>query len=221
MSETIELTVQPRTVTGKSSKKLRRQGLLPGVIYGYNVDQPQPVQVDGRTFERVYHRAGNVHLVDVHVGETGQATRAFISAVKRDPITHALTHVDFMVVNLRQETVTNVPITLTGEAPIVRAGEGLLLQNLETLAIKVLPTDVPERIEADVRNLEEVGATILVKDLPIPAGVTVLTDPEEVVARISAVTVEPEEEVAATEAAEAEAAESGEAAAESEEEAEG
>ncbi|HEX6607032.1 MAG TPA: 50S ribosomal protein L25 [Chloroflexia bacterium] len=220
MSETIELTVQPRTVTGKDSKKLRRQGVLPGILYGYSIE-PQPVQIDGRTFERVYHRAGNVHLVDVRVGETGPATRAFISAVKRDPVTHALIHVDFMAVNLRQETTANVAIVLTGEAPAARAGDGLLLQNLETLAIKVLPTEVPERIEADVTNLEEVGATILVKDLPIPAGVTVLTDPEEVVARISAVAVEPVEEVAATEAAEEEAAESGEAAAEAEEEAEG
>ena len=159
-----------------------------------------------------HQRGGcNVHLVDVRVGETGAATRAFISEVKRDPITHALTHVDFMAVNLREETTTNVPIVLTGEAPAVRDGSGLLLQNLETLAIKVLPTEVPETLVADVSKLDEVGATILVKDLPIPAGVTVLTDPDEVVARISAVTVEPVEEVAATEAAEAEAAESGEA----------
>lgn len=217
MSATIELTVQPRTVIGKDSKKLRRQGLLPGVIYGYSIE-PQAIQIDNRTFERVYHRAGNVHLVDVRVGETGEMTRAFISEVKRDPITHALTHVDFMAVNLRLETTTTVPIVLTGEAPAVRDGVGLLLQNLEGLAIKVLPTDVPETLAADVSKMTEVGATILVKDLPIPAGVTVLTDPDEVVARISAVSVEPVEEVEATEAAEAEAAESGEAA---EEEAEG
>jgi large subunit ribosomal protein L25 len=216
MSKTIELTVQPRTVTGKDSKKLRRQGLLPGVIYGYSID-PQAIQIDGRTFQRVYHRAGNVHLVDVRVGETGAATRAFISEVKRDPITHALTHVDFMAVNLREETTTNVPIVLTGEAPAVRDGSGLLLQNLETLAIKVLPTDVPETLAADVTQMTEVGAMIHVRDLPIPAGVTVLTDPDEVVARISAVTVEPVEEAEATEAAEAEAAASDEA----DEEAEG
>jgi large subunit ribosomal protein L25 len=216
MSKTIELTVQPRTVTGKDSKKLRRQGLLPGVIYGYSID-PQAIQIDGRTFQRVYHRAGNVHLVDVRVGETGAATRAFISEVKRDPITHALTHVDFMAVNLREETTTNVPIVLTGEAPAVRDGSGLLLQNLETLAIKVLPTDVPETLAADVTQMTEVGAMIHVRDLPIPAGVTVLTDPDEVVARISAVTVEPVEEAEATEAAEADAAASDEA----DEEAEG
>jgi large subunit ribosomal protein L25 len=188
MSKTIELTVQPRTVTGKDSKKLRRQGLLPGVIYGYSIE-PQAIQIDGRTFQRVYHRAGNVHLVDVRVGETGAATRAFISEVKRDPITHALTHVDFMAVNLREETTTNVPIVLTGEAPAVRDGSGLLLQNLETLAIKVLPTDVPETLAADVTQMTEVGAMIHVRDLPIPAGVTVLTDPYEFVARISAVRV--------------------------------
>jgi len=210
MSKTIELTVQPRTVIGKDSKKLRRQGLLPGVIYGYSIE-PQAIQIDGRTFQRIYHQAGNVHLVDVRVGETGEATRAFISEVKRDPVTHALTHVDFMAVNLREETTTNVPIVLTGEAPAVRLGVGMMLQNLDTLAIKVLPTDVPETLVADVSQMAEVGATILVKDLPIPAGVTVLTDPDEVVARISAVTVEPVEEAEATEAAEAEAAESGEA----------
>jgi large subunit ribosomal protein L25 len=209
MSETIELTVQPRTVIGKDSKKLRRQGLLPGVLYGYSIE-PQAVQIDGRTFQRVYHRAGNIHLVDIRVGETGAPTRAFINVVQRDPITHALIHVDFMAVNLRLETTTNVPIVLTGQAPAVRDRVGILIQNIDTVAIKVLPTDVPESLSVDVSDMTEVGSTILIKELQVPAGVTVLTDPEEVVARISAIAI-TEEETEAAEAAETEAAASEEA----------
>lgn len=207
MSQTIKLLVESRTTVGKASKKLRRQGVLPGVIYGYNVKEPLLVQVDGRTFERVYHRAGNVHLVDLQMGETGGMTRAFIQAVKRDPVTHVLTHIDFRAVNLLEEVTTRVPILLEGEPPVVAATEGVLLQNLDGLDVKVLPTDVPESFTVDLGGLTEVGDAIYVKDIPVPTGVTVLNDLEEIVVRITATRVVAEEEEAATEAAEAEAAE--------------
>jgi large subunit ribosomal protein L25 len=209
MAETISLQVEERSVTGKDSKKLRRQGLLPGVIYGFGVTESQPVQVEARTFERVYHRAGNVHLVDIQVGETGKTTRAFISAVMRDPVSHVLTHVDFRVVNLRLEVTAHVPIVLTGESPIVEEGEGLLSQTLDALTLKVLPTEVPETITVDISGLTEVGAMIHVSDLKLPAGVTLQNEPDEVVARITAATLEAAEE-AAPEAEGAEGAEAGE-----------
>src|SRR5690349_6185519 len=120
MAETIELTVEPRELTGKASKKLRRQGLVPGILYGYSVNEPIPIQVEGRLFERVYHRAGFVHLVDLRIGETGPAAQALVSSVKRDPVTHALAHVDFKAVNPRLEITGRVPIVLTGESPAVR-----------------------------------------------------------------------------------------------------
>ncbi len=204
MSEKIELAVQERTTIGKDTKKLRRQGLVPGVIYGFNVTDPRPVQVDARLFERIYHRAGTVHLVDLRTSETGMPTRAFISAVKRNPITHAIAHVDFRVVNLRLETTAHVPIVLTGESPAVADDLGLLLQSLEAITVRVLPTDVPESISVDISSLTEVGSMIHVKDLVIPAGVTLMTDGEEVVARITAPTLVEEPET--VEAAEGEAA---------------
>jgi len=165
------------------------------------------VQVDAHTFARTYHSAGNVHLVDLHVGEGSPATRAFISSVSRDPVSHAVTHVDFHVVNLLLEITAHVPITLTGDAPAVKQDLGVLLQLLENLTVKVLPTAVPEQVEADVSALDELGAAIHAGDIPLPPGVTLITDPEEVVARISAITVVPEEEEEAAEAAEGEAAE--------------
>ncbi len=204
MSEKIELAVQERTTVGKESKKLRRQGLVPGVIYGFNVTESRPVQMDARLFERIYHRAGNVHLVDLRTSEVGVPTRAFISAVKRDPITHAVAHVDFRVVNLRLETTAHVPVVLTGESPAVADSLGLLMQSLDAVTVKVLPTDVPESISADISVLTEVGSMIHVKDLIIPAGVTLMTDGEEVVARITAPTLE--EVAEPTEATEGDAA---------------
>ncbi|MDQ2810071.1 MAG: 50S ribosomal protein L25, partial [Chloroflexota bacterium] len=166
---------------------------------------PRSVQVDARLFERIYHRAGTVHLVDLRMSETGAPTRAFISAVKRHPITHAIAHVDFRVVNLRQETTAHVPIVLTGESPAVADNLGLLQQTLDAITVKVLPTEVPESISVDLSSLTEVGSMIHVKDLVIPAGVTLMTDGEEVVARITAPTLAEVEEP--VEAAEGEAAE--------------
>ena len=206
MAHSIELTVENRTILGKSVKKLRRQGILPGVIYGYRLDKPQPIQVDGRTFDRIYHRAGNIHLVNLQVGETGTVYPVMVHEVKRDPITHNLSHVDFVAVNLRVEITTHVQIVLAGVAPAVAAGDGMLLQTLETISIKVLPASVPETITVDVSGLSEVGAAVHVKDLVVPEGVTVLTDPEETVALITAIRVEAVEEAEATTAAEAETA---------------
>src|SRR5438045_2841453 len=117
MVETIQLTVEPRETTGKASKKLRRQGLLPGILYGYNVNTPLPIQVDGRLFERVYHRVGFVHLVDIRIGETGSTAQALVHEVERDPLTYALIHFDFKAVNPRLGITGRVPIVLTGEAP--------------------------------------------------------------------------------------------------------
>jgi len=206
MSQAIELQVQPREITGKASKKLRRQGLVPGVIYGFGLDAPQSVQVDSRTFDRIYSRAGNVHLVNLRTSETGPITQAFISAVKRDPIHHTISHVDFRVVNMKVEITAHVPLVLTGESPAVADGEGLLHQNIDNITVKVLPSNVPETIAVDLSVLTELGSMIHVRDLVIPAGVTLISDGDEVVARITAPTLEEAPEAAEEpEAAEGEA----------------
>ncbi len=205
MAETIELTVEPRQVTGKAVRKLRREGILPGVIYGYQQQSGLPFQVDSRTFERAYLRAGNVHLIDVHVGEDGALASALVQNVSRDPVSHALVHVDLLALNLTEEVTTSVPIELVGTAPAVLHDIGVLLHTLEALHVRALPRDIPETIRADVSGMDEVGSTIYVKDLTVPESATLLNDPEEVVARITQVRVVPEEEMEATEAAEAEA----------------
>lgn len=198
---TFELLVQPREVLGKKSKRLRHEGLLPAIVYGHGVD-PTPVQVDQKEMERVFMRAGSNSLVDLKVGDGAKAQKVFIHEVKRDPVTHNLRHIDFMVVNLREEVTTMVPVILTGESPAVHANEGMLLHALDQVQIRALPTEIPPMLEVDISGLVNVDDAIFVSDLQVPEHVAVLTSPEELLAKITALRVEEVEEVEEVEAAE-------------------
>ncbi len=202
--KTYELVVQPREGTERGGKKLRRKELVPGVVYGHRVDS-ESVQVAQRELERVYLRAGSTGLVDLKIGDNATARKVFIHKVQRDPVTHALRHVDFMVINMREEMTVAVSIVLTGESPAVERGEGLLLQALEHVQVRALPGDLPPLLEVDVSKLVAVDDAIHVSDLDIPENVTLLTPGDEMVAKITNLPVEEvvEEPEATEEAAEA------------------
>jgi large subunit ribosomal protein L25 len=218
--KTIELVVQQRERARKGGKKLRRQHILPAVVYGHKVD-PVSVAVDQQEAERLYHRAGNTTLIDLKIGDTGKAQKVFIHEVQRSPTTHALTHIDFMVVNLLEEITTTVPLVLVGEAPGI-GSEAMLMHPLDHLQVRALPMDLPPNVEVDVSGLEEVDQAIYVSDITPPENVHILNSPDELIAKLSAIRVTAEEEEAEEEAAEAaegeEGAEEGGAEAETEEE---
>ncbi len=205
--KTYELTVEHREVAGKKNRRIRRQQIVPAVVYGYEVT-PESVQVPLKELERVYLRAGNNSLVDLRIGDNGGARKVFIHNVQRDPRTHTLTHVDFMAVNLRQEMTATVALVLTGEAPAVARNEGMLLHALDQIHIRSLPAEIPAAIEVDISGLEEVGQAIHVSDIAIPQGVTLLTPTEELVAKVTDLPVEEVEEAPEAEEA-AEGAEEG------------
>jgi large subunit ribosomal protein L25 len=200
-----ELTAEPREITGKASQKLRREGLIPGTVYGHNV-KAQSVQVPKKELERVYLRAGSTSLIDLTVGDSNKPRKVFIHEVQRDAVHHDLRHVDFMVVNLTEEMTVSVPITLVGEAPAVLKNEGLLLQQTEHVQLRALPTNIPSAIEVDISGLDEVGKGIHISDLNIPENVTLMTPPNELVVRINELSRAQAEEVEAAEAAAEEAA---------------
>ena len=191
---TYELVVQKRDVTGKRTKRLRHQHILPAVVYGYGVTA-LPVQADQKEFEHVYLRAGSNGLVDLKVGEADQPRKVFIHTVQRDPITHVIAHVDFLAINLQEETTTTVPLVLVGDSPAVRLGEGMLLQQLDHLQIRALPSDIPALIEVDISGLDEVDKAIHVSELQVPATVHILNHEDELVAKIAALRVEAVAEV--------------------------
>src|SRR5947207_4658333 len=113
--KTYELVVQKREVIGKDAKKLRRQHILPAVLYGHGVEAA-PVQADQKEFDRVYLHAGGNSLIDLKVGDGAKPRKVFIHEVQRNPITHAAQHVDFLAVDLTEEITTSVPLVLVGEA---------------------------------------------------------------------------------------------------------
>ncbi len=155
-TKTYELTAEPREITGKASRKVRRQGLIPGVVYGHKVDSIS-VQVPKKEFEHVYLRAGSTNLVDLIVGDGNKSRKVFIHEVQRNAVNHDLTHIDFMVVNLLEEMTVSIPLVLVGELPAVQKNEGLLLQQTEHVMVKALPTDIPSSIEVDISGLDEGG----------------------------------------------------------------
>jgi large subunit ribosomal protein L25 len=216
-TKTYELTAEPREITGKASRKVRRQGLIPGVVYGHKVES-MSVQVPKKEFEHVYLRAGSTNLIDLTVGDGNTSHKVFIHDVQRNAVSHDLTHIDFMVVNLREEMTVSIPLVLVGESPAVEKNEGLLLQQTEHVMVKALPMDIPSSIEVDISGLDEVGKAIRISDLQIPENVTLMTPPDELVVRINELSRAQAEDMAevaaASEEASAESTEATEAEAE-------
>lgn len=216
----LELTLDARDAHGKANKRLRRAGIVPGVVYGKGHDSV-PVQVDAKTFETLYRAAGKTSVVKFHLPGASRATSGLIKDVQRNPLTGKPIHVDYFIVNLRQEMEVEVPLTFTGEAPAVALTGGTLLHNLSNIRVKALPTDIPHEITVDVSVLTSLDVAIHVRDLNLNRDlVQVLTDGDTLVATVVPPRVEveevpeaPEGEEGAAEGEEAAAAE-GEPAAE-------
>ncbi len=190
----LELTLDAREALGKANKRLRRDGLVPGVVYGKGHDS-LPVQVDVKTFETLYRSAGKTAVIKFKLPGASRATSGMIKSVQRNPLSGRPIHVDYYLVNLRQEMEVDVPLTFSGEAPAVEATGGTLLHNLSTIHVKALPNDIPQEIVVDVSVLKSLDVAIHVADLNLNRDlVTVLTDGETLVATVVPPRVEEEPE---------------------------
>jgi len=211
-----QLKSETRTVLGKKVKKLRREGWVPANVYGKGLES-KAIQVKLTDFNAVYKEAGETGLIDLTVG--ADTKPVLIKNLQQAFPLHIPLHVDFYQVNLKEKVKTMVPIVLTGEAAAVTEKLGLLLQTLSEVEIEALPEELPENIEISVEKLAAVDEQLSVEDLKAPAGVTILTAGDQVIAKIGELVVEepePEtpaegEEGAVAEGAEGEAAAEGEA----------
>jgi large subunit ribosomal protein L25 len=188
--ETDVLTVTPRDPSGsRSARRLRRSGQVPGVIYG-GTDQPQAVQIELLTLNRMLAHAGNV--IDLDVG--GSVTHVLVKDAQRHPVTGVPQHIDFLRVRMDVAIQTPVQLELTGadEAPGVVEG-GVLNQEAREILVEALPGDIPETLTHDVSELG-IGATLTLGELTAPDKVTFVDDPEILVATITLPTPEVEEE---------------------------
>ena len=202
-----QLKAEERTVLGKKVKKLRREGFLPGNVYGKGLNSVA-LQVKLPEFKDVYKEAGETGLVDLSYGDKKKPV--LIKNLQMNHATQTLLHVDFYQVNLKEKVKAMVPIVLIGEAQAVTDKVGLVLQNLNDVEIEALPDNLSENIEVDITALAEIGQQVTVADLKAPEGVEILTDPAQTVAKVVEETVEevePEEPAEGEEGTEGEAAE--------------
>jgi large subunit ribosomal protein L25 len=196
-SEHSALEVAARAVEGsRATRRLRRQGLVPGVVYGGG-EGPQPFSVNALTLRATLAHSGAV--LDLSV-DGGKATPVIVKDVQNHPLRGEAIHVDLLRVDMNQPIQSVVVLELTGteEAPGVTEG-GVLSQETRELHIEALPDDIPDAITHDVSGLE-MNATLTLSAVTAPQGVTLLDDPEEtVIATITPPTQEPVEEEIETE----------------------
>jgi large subunit ribosomal protein L25 len=206
----MKLKAVNRQITGKATRRLRREGRLPAVLYG-SATKSATIDLDQHEFDRMYSRAGRTQLIDLVV-ESGRPHKVLIKEVQLSPRRNTVIHVDFHQVSLRERMQVEVPVAVTGQVDPARAGDADVLQVLNTLRVECLPTRIPELIEVDVTDLSEDNPAIRVADVKLPEGVDAATDPEEVIVKLAArrseIEAEPAEE-AAEEAAEAPPTEEG------------
>jgi large subunit ribosomal protein L25 len=175
----VTLTAEAGRDTGSSStRRLRSQGKIPGVVYGHGAD-PIPVSVVAREFQvALSGEAGLNTLLTLEVGKQNFLTLA--RDIQHHPFRNVVTHVDFLIVSRDDVISAEIPINLVGEPVEVQHGDGIVDQQLFTLAIKAKPTDIPPSVDIDISGLT-IGASLHVSDITVPRGVELETDPEATV----------------------------------------
>ena len=184
----LELSAQIRD-ENKTTNKLRSEGLVPGVIYGYKMDNLS-IQMNSVDIEKIYRKAGESTLIKLNLTDQdgkeveGDPT-VLIQETQEHAITDDFTHVDFYQPNLDEKVEVQIPLKFIGQSLAVKDEDGTLVRNLPEVTIEALPENLVHDIEVDISVLETFDDVIKVKDLEIPEGVEIMEDEGEVVALVS------------------------------------
>jgi large subunit ribosomal protein L25 len=189
----IELTAEARTMTGKKgAKACRNRGQLPGILYGKG-DEPKPLAVDPKQLDQVLHtHAGSNVIIKLVLDDGDEPVNVVVRELQVDNIKGSMRHVDFYHILLDEMIRSKVPFKMVGEAPGVKVG-GILEHILWDMEIECLPMNIPDSLDVDISGLE-IGDGINVSGIPVPADVTVLSDPDSTVVQVIAPRVEEEPE---------------------------
>ena len=196
------LAAEPRAELGKKVAALRRAGRLPAVVFGHGLES-ENLSLDAHDFELLRRKAGPNALIDLSV-QGKRARPVLVHGVQVHPVNRRPVHVDLFLVKMTEELTVDVRLVATGTSEAVEKENGTLLHPTEHIRVKALPDHLPQSIEYSIEKLVDFDAVIKVADLVIPDDVTLLTDPEEVIAKVLQPRLQAEE--AALEAEEAEAA---------------
>jgi large subunit ribosomal protein L25 len=198
----MQITAQVREKTGKKSKSLRYNRELPAVLFGKNLESI-PVTVNYENFAKVFSGAGETALIDFNLNE--DKSKVLIKDVQVDPVTGTFVHAGFYKVNLKEKITADIPVKFIGleNSPILKSGEGILLELLSEVTIECMPSDLPAEFIVDVSGLTQIDQAITVQELEFDREKVHLVDvtEEELVAKVDYAQMPEEEEAPVDEAA--------------------
>jgi len=197
------LTAQNRD---KKPNALRRDGQIPAVAYGPTMESQNLTVVD-LDFNKIFNQAGESDLINLKLplaknkksDSQLSEIQVLIHEVQKHPLSGDIIHVDFYAPDLTKTVRVAIPLVFIGEAPAVKDLDGILVKNMQEVEVEALPKDLPHQIEVDVICLKNFEDKILISDLPLPQGVAVLADADEVISLV--IPPRSEEELAALETA--------------------
>ena len=182
--ETLELRATPREIIGGNRvKALRREDIVPGIIYGHGID-PIAVQFDSREVEKAVSQAGTSSTIQIYIEGVPDPYLAIFRDVQYHVIKRNVIHLDLQALSLKETVRVPVTVILIGESPSIEEAGGVLLHILNELEIEALPTALIPSIEVDVSELTEIGQSITVGDIVAPPGVTILNSANETIAQV-------------------------------------
>lgn len=193
----MELTIAQRDVTGKKVKALRKASLIPAIVYGRHLEKPLMISCDKNAFIKIYKAGGSSTAITLK-GENMKEL-ALVQDIQLDPINDYVLHVDFHAVKADEKVTVEVPVVLTGLAPIEKLGEGRVQLVRATIEVEAFPQDLPHDITIDISSIATLNDVIFVSDLVVSSKVQILTDGEQAVLTVVSLSDEVEEETTGTE----------------------
>ncbi len=199
MAEKVELPIAPRDMMGKATKKLRRAGIIPANITGHN-EPSQAVQIDEVLFDRLRRAHHSTSILTLTMPDRTTLT-ALIRHVEHAPKSGKIIHVDFSRVNLNERITMKVPLNFVGESSAVKNDGGVLLHLVESLEIECMASNIVDNVDVDISSLVEIDGVLHARDVKLPEGFTLITDPAELIAKVASTRAEVAEANAAVEVA--------------------
>ena len=179
----LTLNAKIRTEQGRKTEELRREGVVPAVLYGPGIENKN-LAVAAKELSDLLRRAGKTSLISLKIEGESNDFMILINDFSIDPINNKIVHADLYQPNLKKEIEAEVPLVFEGEALAVKDLGGTLVKNFDEITVKALPADLPREIKVDISCLKTFDDVIEVKDLPIKSNVELLKNPEEIVALV-------------------------------------
>jgi large subunit ribosomal protein L25 len=181
--EKIELIASRRKIAKKAAKRLRSEGMVPGMLYGHGFENVA-LKIQSLSLNRILSQAGSSQLIHLRIDDSSTTQPVLAREIQRNVLTGAPIHVDFLAVSMTEKITAQVSLTLVGEPRPVTQGEGMLLHGAGEIEIECLPGDLIPSLEVDISDLD-FDTAIYVSDLHLPANITILSDPQEMIAQLS------------------------------------